>query len=161
MDGKPLAIEVVGKVFVCDQMATFWKKVKLIITKHGSWTLISPRDQKCISLLERTYWTFLGKEKYHQGHKTDSPHQSGRHDSGVSEGSESESEVEGQECAAHLAVVISQEFRFETPLPSDMVEVKEGKNHIDVTLGSAYEDENSKLEAYCDTVLGCFGSHFA
>ena len=35
VDRKPLAIEGVGEVFMRDIQAIYWKKVKMIITKHG------------------------------------------------------------------------------------------------------------------------------
>ena len=62
----------------------------------------------------------------------------------------SESVSEGDECdsgATHLAGVISQDSQFETPLPPDMVEVREGKDYIDVCLGLGYQDEDSQAEA--------------
>ena len=45
-DGQPLAVRGTGEVWVRDPLATFWKKVKLVVTEEGSWTLISPKDQK-------------------------------------------------------------------------------------------------------------------
>ena len=63
-DGKRLAVEGTGEIWVHDQMATFWKKVKVVITREGSWTLISPRDQKHLLLLHQSYPTFLGTGRY-------------------------------------------------------------------------------------------------
>ena len=43
-DGRRLAVDGTGEVWVRDPMATYWKKVKVVITKEGSWTLISLKD---------------------------------------------------------------------------------------------------------------------
>ena len=43
-DGKPLAVGGVSKVWVGDPLATHLKKVKVVMTREGNWTLISPRD---------------------------------------------------------------------------------------------------------------------
>ena len=59
-DGQPLALQGTEEVWVCNPMATFWKKVKIVVTREGSWTLISPRDQKRLLLLQKDYPRFLG-----------------------------------------------------------------------------------------------------
>ena len=58
-DSKPLVVEGVGEVYARDTQAHYWKKIKLVITHDGSWTLISPRDQKRLLLLEKSYPRFL------------------------------------------------------------------------------------------------------
>ena len=63
-DGQPLVVEGTGEVWVRDPMATYWKKVKIVITRDGSWTLISPRDQKRLLLLQPDYPWFLGTGRY-------------------------------------------------------------------------------------------------
>ena len=60
-DGQPLAVKGTGEVWVRDPHATFWKKVKIVVTVEGSWTLISPKDQKRLLLLQRDYPRFLGE----------------------------------------------------------------------------------------------------
>ena len=35
-DGQPLAVQGTGEVLVCNPLATFWKKVKLVVTVEGS-----------------------------------------------------------------------------------------------------------------------------
>ena len=42
-----------------------------------------------------------------------------------------------------------------------MVEVREGKDHVEVELGSNYQDEVAQSEAYADVLYNYFGSHFA
>ena len=42
-----------------------------------------------------------------------------------------------------------------------MVEVREGKNFVDVCLGSDYQDGSAKVEVYCDAMMHYLGSHFA
>ena len=61
--GKPLVVEGVGEVWARDPMATYWKKLKVVVTHDGSWTLISPKDQKRFLLLEKLYPLFLGTGK--------------------------------------------------------------------------------------------------
>ena len=58
-DGQPLAVQGTGEVWVRDPMVTFWKKVKIVVTREGSWTLISPKDQKRLLLLQKDYPRFL------------------------------------------------------------------------------------------------------
>ena len=60
-NGRPLTIEGVTELFAQDPEAMFWKKIKLIMTRLGNWTLISPRDQKRLLLLSKTYPRFLGE----------------------------------------------------------------------------------------------------
>ena len=45
-DGRKLAVNGTGKVWVQDPCATYWKKVKVVVTQDGSWTLILPLDKK-------------------------------------------------------------------------------------------------------------------
>ena len=35
-DGKPLVVEVVGEVWACDPLTTYWKKVKVVVTSVGN-----------------------------------------------------------------------------------------------------------------------------
>ena len=58
-DGQPLAVQGTGEVWVRDPMVTFWKKVKIVVTREGSWILISPKDQKRLLLLQKDYPRFL------------------------------------------------------------------------------------------------------
>ena len=44
-------------------------------------------------------------------------------------------------------------MELETPLPPDMVEVREGRDFIEVELGADYQDNDSQLEAYCDNSI--------
>ena len=39
-DGQPLVVEGIGEVWARDPLATYWKKVKVVVTRDGSWTLI-------------------------------------------------------------------------------------------------------------------------
>ena len=57
-DGRKLAVNGTGEVWVQDPCATYWKKVKVVVTRDGSWTLISPKDQKRLLLLQKNYPTF-------------------------------------------------------------------------------------------------------
>ena len=41
-DSKHLAVEGVGEFYGRYCEACYWKKIKLVITQEGSWTLISP-----------------------------------------------------------------------------------------------------------------------
>ena len=41
-----------------------------------------------------------------------------------------------------------------------MVEVREGKDFIDVCLGSDYQDKDYQAEAYCDAMMHYLGSQF-
>merc|ERR1712240_344587 len=59
-DGRRLIVNGTSEVWVRDPCATFWKRVKVVVTQHGSWTLISPRDQKRLWLLHQNYPLFLG-----------------------------------------------------------------------------------------------------
>ena len=72
-DGQPLAVKGTGEVWVRDPLATFWKKVKIVVTVEGSWTLISPKDQKRLLLLQRDYPRFLGEGRYRR--KANKTHQ--------------------------------------------------------------------------------------
>merc|ERR1711873_260460 len=91
-DGQPLAVKGTGEVWVWDPLATFWKKVKIVVTVEGSRTLISPKDQKRLLLLQRDYPRFLGEGQYRR--KTSKTHQtkSTESDSGLSSSSNSDSE---------------------------------------------------------------------
>merc|ERR1712121_475241 len=60
-DGRRLVVHGTAEVWVRDPCATFWKKVKIVVTAHGSWTLVSPKDQKRLWLLDPSYPHFLGK----------------------------------------------------------------------------------------------------
>ena len=59
-DGRRLVVNGTSEVWVRDPCATFWKKVKVVVTQHRSRTLISPRDQKRLWLLHQNYPQFLG-----------------------------------------------------------------------------------------------------
>ena len=60
-DDCPLTIVGITELFARDPQASFWKKLKFIVTRSGNWTLISPRDQKRLLLLSKTYPWFLGE----------------------------------------------------------------------------------------------------
>merc|ERR1711873_379560 len=59
-DGHRLAVNGTGEIWVRDPCATFGKKVKVVVTRDGSWTLVSPRDHKRLWLLQKNFPTFLG-----------------------------------------------------------------------------------------------------
>ena len=70
------------------------EKIELVITREGSWMLISPRDQKRLLLLEKSYPKFLGTERFRKGPPVKSPRKRTGHNTGLSTYSESASEPE-------------------------------------------------------------------
>ena len=58
--GKPLQIEGVASLYIHDLESSFLKKIKIIVTIYGCYTLILPRDQKRMLLLDPKYPCFLG-----------------------------------------------------------------------------------------------------
>ena len=83
-DGQPLVVEGVGEVWALDPLATYWKKVKVVVTRDGSLTLISPSDQNRLLLLEPSYPRFLGTGKYRRSNARGSPKKDSNTDSGIS-----------------------------------------------------------------------------
>ena len=63
-DGRRLIVNGTSEIWVRDPCATFWKKVKVVVTRDGSWTLILPRDQKRLWLLQKNYPTFWGTGRF-------------------------------------------------------------------------------------------------
>merc|ERR1712240_389445 len=92
-DGRRLTVNGTSEIWVRDPSATFWKKVKVVVTKDGSWTLISPRDQKRLWLLHKSYPQFLGTGRFRQPDARS--HQNGGTTS--DSGSESDSEADYEE----------------------------------------------------------------
>ena len=95
-DGRRLVVYGTAEVWVRDPCATFWKKVKIVVTAHGSWTLVSPRDQKRLWLLQKNYPTFLGTGRFRRPDARTSQRGGATSDSGVS-GSESDSDTDCEE----------------------------------------------------------------
>ena len=96
VDSQPLAVQGTREVWVRDPLATFWKKVKLVVTVKGSWTLISPKDKKRLLLLQRDYPRFLGEGRYRRSNKKTPQTKDTESDSGLS-GSNSDSESDSEE----------------------------------------------------------------
>ena len=83
-EGRPLAIEGVAGLSAHNPEAVFWKRLKIIVTKTGNWTLISPKDQKRLLLLANNYLHFLGEGRLRQIHATQPPSQRKESDSSIS-----------------------------------------------------------------------------
>merc|ERR1712240_549720 len=95
-DGRRLAVNGTSEIWVRDPCATFWKKVKVVVTRDGSWPLISPRDQKRLWLLQKNYPTFSGTGRFRRPDARASQRGGATSDSGVS-GSESDSDTDCEE----------------------------------------------------------------
>ena len=77
------------------------KNIKVIVTRTGTWSLISPCDQKRLLLLSPSYPKFLGTGCFKRSLRPNGAQQSTEDDSGISEDSESDTEPEtSQECCA-------------------------------------------------------------
>ena len=96
-DGQPLAVEGTGEVWVCDPMATFWKKVKIVVTRDGSWTLISPKDPKRLLLLQKDYLRFLGTGRYKRSNTRTTETRGDSSDSGLSGSGSDDSDSEEED----------------------------------------------------------------
>ena len=90
-----------GEIWACDPLATYWKKVKVMVTRDGSWTLISPNDQKWILLLEPNYPCFLGTGKYRRSNPGSPPRRSSNTDPGIS-GSDTDDSDKEEDDTAHI-----------------------------------------------------------
>ena len=68
-------------------LTTLWlhtgKKLKVVVTRDGSWTLICPKDQKRLLLLEKSYPHFLGKGKYRRSTLGNPTRKSSNQDLGI------------------------------------------------------------------------------
>ena len=158
-DGKPLAVAGVSKVWARDPLTTYWKKVKVVVTREDNWTLISLRDQKRLLLLESNYPRFLGTGKYRRSTPGSSPRKRPNRDSGISQsGSDSESESEEDTDIAH---VTGSTEGLNGPLLADMVEVRVTGDSIEVELRANITEEDTIQEAYADVFCNEFGQHFA
>ena len=139
-------VEGTGEVWVRNPMATYWKKVKVVITRDGSWTLIIPRDQKRLLLLQQNYPTFLGTGKYRRSNTRTTQRYGASSDSGIS-GSESEDSDTEEEDTANTVGSQDNEGEFSGPLPSNEVEIRYDGNSIEIELGSDISDGDMAAEA--------------
>ena len=71
--------------------------MKLVVTLEGSWTLISPKDQKRLLLLQKDYPRFLGVGRYRRGNKKTPQTKGGDSDSGLSGSNSDESDSEEED----------------------------------------------------------------
>merc|ERR1712101_1448 len=170
-DGQPLAVQGTGEIWVRDPLATFWKKVKLVITMEGSWTLISPRDQKRLLLLQRDYPRFLGEGRYRRKPSRTQSNINAGSDSGLSSSnSDSESDSEEEEKCDNSNVKTKSVNSVETgvlngdftsPLPRDEVEVRFDGQDFEVTYGEDIASECDRAEAFSEGFCNSLGSHYA
>ena len=170
-DGQPLAVQGTGEVWVRDPLATFWKKVKLVVTVEGSWTLISPKDQKRLLLLQRDYPRFLGEGHYRRSNKKTPQTKDTESDSGLS-GSNSDSESDSEEEDKREDSIKKDNYvnsvgsdcvngSFSGPLPRDEVQVRYDGESIEIELGEGISEEHAIAEACSDAFCNTFGSHYA
>ena len=170
-DGQPLAVQGTGEVWVRDPLATFWKKVKLVVTVEGSWTLISPKDQKRLLLLQRDYPWFLGEGRYRRSNKKTPQTKGTESDSGLS-GSNSDSESDSEEEDKREDLIKKDNYvnsvgsdcdsgKFSGPLPQDEVEVRYDGESIEIELGEGISNEHNRAKAVLDAFFNTFGSHYA
>ena len=152
-DGHRLTVNGTSEIWVWDPCATFWKKVKVVVTRDGSWTLISPRDQKRLWRLQKNYPTFLGTGRFRRPDARASQKGRTTSDSGVSD-PESDSDTDCEEAQSAKPTPkgsnidtansvnsndakpmpespktdtvhsVSSNEEFSTPLPPDEVEVQ-------------------------------------
>ena len=169
VDGQPLAVQGTGEVWIRDPLATFWKKVKLVVTVEGSWTLISPKDQKRLLLLQRDYPRFLGVGRYRRYNKKTPQTKATESDSGLS-GSNSDSDSEEEDKSEdsikkdnYVNSVGSDcvNGSFSGPLPWDEVQVRYDGESIEIELGEGISEEHAIAEACSDAFCNTFGSHYA
>ena len=99
--------------------------------RYGSWTLISPRDQKRLLLLQPDYPHFLGTGKYRRSNARASPKRGQNTDSGIS-GSDTEDSDREEEDTAHVMGSEENEGGFSGPLLSDEVEVRYDGENIEI-----------------------------
>ena len=130
----------------------------MVITREGSWTLISPRDQKRLLLLHQNYPPFLGTGRYKQTGTKTTRRCGASSDSGLS-GSE-DSDTDGEDTVNTVGSHES-DGEFLTPLPSDEVEVRYGRESIEIELGSDIAGSNMAAEACAGALCNQFGSYFA
>ena len=125
----------------------------MVVTRDGSWTLISPRDQKRLWLLQKNYPTFLGTGRFRRPDARASQKGRTTSDSGVSD-PESDSDTDCEEAQSAKPTPkgsnidtansvnsndakpmpespktdtvhsVSSNEEFSTPLPPDEVEVQ-------------------------------------
>ena len=94
-------------------------------------------DQKCLLLLETSYPKYLGTWRLRQSSPPGSTNPEKESESGLGSDTDSNSESDGYECEsedAHIAGVINEDSKFDTALPSDEVEIREGKDFIEISL---------------------------
>ena len=134
----------------------------MVVTREGNWTLISPRDQKRLLLLESNYPRFLGTDKYRRSTPGSSPRKSLNRDSGISQ-SGSDSDLESEEDTDIAHVTGSEEIieGFNGPLPADMVKVRVTGDSIEGKLRANITEEDAIQEAYANVFCNEFGQHFA
>ena len=135
-------MEGTGEIWACDLMATYWKKVKVVITRDGSWTLISPCDQKKLLLLPPDYPCFLGTGKYRRLNVRAFPKRGQNTDLGIS-GSDTKDSDREDEDTVHIMGSEENEGGFSKPLPSDGVEVRYDGESIEIKLGLYISDSNA------------------
>ena len=141
-------------------LATYGKKVKVMVTRDGSWTLISPSDQKRLLLLEPSYPRFLGTGKYRRSSARGSTKKGPNTDSGIS-GSDTDDSDKEEDDAVHVIGSEETNGEFSEPLHPDMVEVRTDGDSIEVELGANITGSNAVQEAYADVFCVHFGKNFA
>ena len=132
----------------------------MVVTQDGSWTLISPKDQKCLLLLQKNYPTFLGTGRHRRPDARNTQRCGATSNSGIS-GSESDSDTDCED-TGDSAKPMSEGSRtdtintvrsnkdlgeFSTPLPPDEVEVNYDGEAITIELGSDIKGGESAMEA--------------
>ena len=183
-DGRRLIVNGTSEIWVRDPAATFWKKVKVVVTRDGSWTLISPRDQKRLWLLHQNYPQFLGTGRFRRpdakAHKSDG--------ATSDSSSESESDTECEEApntrptsvrsnvnttdstnknnikttpestATDTVYSVSTDEGFSTDLPPDEVEVEYDGEGMTIKWGEGLGGEEHIRDACVDAICTQLGS---
>ena len=150
----------------------------MVVTRDGSWTLISPKDQKRLLLLQKNYPTFLGTGRHRRPDARNTWRCGATSDSGIS-GSESEDsdtdcedtgdtvgpKSEGsktdREDTVNTVRSNKNHGEFPTPLPPDEVEVNYDGEAITIELGSDIKGSKSAMEACVDALCNQLGSVYA
>ena len=107
----------------------------MVVTRDGSWTLISPKDQKRLWLLKKNYPTFLGTGRHRRPDTRTSQRRGTTSDSEIS-GSKLDSDTDCEDTGDDKPMPESSKtdtinsvrsnkdlLEFSTPLPPDEVEV--------------------------------------
>ena len=183
-DGRRLTVNGTSEIWVRDPCATFWKKVKVVVTRDGSWTLISPRDQKRLWLLQKNYPTFLGTGRFRRPDAR--AHQNGGTTSDSSSESDSDTDCEEAPSArptperssinmtdstnknntkpipestkTDTVYSVSTDEGFSTPLPPDESEVEYNGEGMTIKWGEGIGGEECIRDACVDAICSQLGS---